>query len=72
MRSLLRSRDARLLLGGEAVSLFGDWALVVVLGIWAKSLTGSNAAAGLVFFVFAAGRLTAPPEHVWHPGEGAG
>ncbi|HTO24816.1 MAG TPA: MFS transporter [Gaiellaceae bacterium] len=60
MRSLLRSRDARLLLGGEAVSLFGDWALIIVLGIWAKSLTGSNAAAGLVFFVFAAGRLTAP------------
>jgi MFS family permease len=60
VRSLLRSRDARLLLGGEAVSLFGDWALVVVLGIWAKTLTGSNAAAGLVFFVFAAGRLTAP------------
>ncbi len=60
MRSLLRSRDARLLFGGEAVSLFGDWALIIVLGIWAKSLTGSNAAAGLVFFVFAAGRLTAP------------
>ncbi|HTZ05065.1 MAG TPA: MFS transporter [Gaiellaceae bacterium] len=60
MRSLLRSRDARLLLGGEAVSLFGDWALLIVLGIWAKSLTGSNAAAGLVFFVFAAGRLAAP------------
>jgi MFS family permease len=60
VRSLLRSRDARLLLGGEAVSLFGDWALIIVLGIWAKTLTGSNAAAGLVFFVFAAGRLTAP------------
>lgn len=60
MRSLLRTRDARLLLGGEAVSLFGDWALIIVLGIWAKTLTGSNAAAGLVFFVFAAGRLTAP------------
>lgn len=60
MRSLLRSRDARLLLGGETVSLFGDWALLIVLGIWAKSLTGSNAAAGLVFFVFAAGRLGAP------------
>ncbi|HVM57483.1 MAG TPA: MFS transporter [Gaiellaceae bacterium] len=60
MRSLLRSRDARLLFGGEAVSLFGDWALLIVLGIWAKSLTGSNAAAGLVFFVFSLGRLAAP------------
>jgi len=60
MRSLLRSRDARLLLGGETISLFGDWALLIVLGIWAKSLTGSNAAAGLVFFVFSFGRLAAP------------
>ena len=58
MRSLLRGRNARLLFGGEAISLFGDWALIIVLGIWAKTLTGSNAAAGLVFFVFAAGRLT--------------
>jgi MFS family permease len=57
---LLGQRDARLLFGGQAVSLFGDWALLLVLGIWAKQLTGSNAAAGLVFFVFAAGRLTAP------------
>jgi hypothetical protein len=60
VRRLLAPRDARLLLGGQAVSLFGDWALLLVLGIWAKELTGSNAAAGLVFFVFAAGRLTAP------------
>ncbi len=60
MRSLLRGRNARLLFGGEAISLFGDWALIIVLGIWAKTLTGSNAAAGLVFFVFAAGRLTSP------------
>ena len=60
MRRLLRQRDARLLLGGQAVSLFGDWALLLVLGIWAKELTGSNASAGLVFFVFALGRLAAP------------
>jgi hypothetical protein len=60
VRRLLAQRDARLLLGGQAVSLFGDWALLLVLGIWAKELTGSNASAGLVFFVFAAGRLAAP------------
>lgn len=60
MRALFRERDARLLFGGEAVSLFGDWALLIVLGIWAKSLTESNAAAGLVFFVFSLGRLAAP------------
>src|SRR5271169_3141206 len=40
--------------------MFGDWALIIVLGIWAKVLTGSNAAAGLVFFVFALAGLAAP------------
>jgi MFS family permease len=40
--------------------MFGDWALVIVLGIWAKSLTGSSAQAGLIFFTFAAAALLAP------------
>jgi len=57
---LLARPGARRLLAGQTVSLFGTWALVLVLGIWAKSVTGSNAAAGLVFFVFAFGRLAAP------------
>jgi MFS family permease len=60
MRSLLRQRDARLLVAGQLVSMFGDWALVLVLGIWAKALTGSSAAAGLVFFTFAVAALLAP------------
>ena len=33
--------------------MFGDWMMIIVLGIWTKVLTGSNGAAGLVFFVFA-------------------
>jgi MFS family permease len=40
--------------------MFGDWAMIIVLGIWAKVLTGSNGAAGLVFFVFALASLAAP------------
>jgi MFS family permease len=40
--------------------MFGDWAMIIVFGIWAKVLTGSNADAGLVFFVFALASLVAP------------
>jgi MFS family permease len=60
VRALLRHRDARLFLAGQACSLFGDSAIFIVLGIWAKALTGSNAAAGLVFFALAAPSLVAP------------
>jgi Na+/melibiose symporter-like transporter len=60
MRSLLGRRDVRLLLAGQTLSMFGDWAMIIVLGIWAKVLTGSNAQAGLVFFVFALASLAAP------------
>ena len=55
MRQLLSHRDARLLLAGQTLSAFGDWALIIVLAVWMKSLTGSSALAGLTFFVFAAG-----------------
>jgi hypothetical protein len=47
MLRLLAVRDARLLLAGETFSMFGDRAMFLVLGIWAKTLTQSNAAAGL-------------------------
>ena len=60
MRKLLAHRDARLLLYGQTLSAFGDWAMLIVLAVWMKSLTGSSALAGLTFFVFAAGQLGAP------------
>ena len=60
MRALFRDRDARLLLVGQGLSLFGDRAMYLVLGIWVKTLTGSNAQAGLVFFVLAIPGLVAP------------
>lgn len=60
MRDLLRIRDARVYLAGQVCSLFGDSALLLVLAIWVKELTGSAGRAGLVFFVFALGTLLGP------------
>jgi MFS family permease len=60
MRRLLAVPDARRLIAGEGLSMFGDRAMFLVLGIWAKDLTGSNAAAGLVFFAFLAPILLGP------------
>ncbi len=41
------SRDVRLYLLGLSASLLGTSAMTLVAGIWAKSLTGSDAAAAL-------------------------
>jgi MFS family permease len=60
MRALLGIRDARVFLLGSAVSMLGDTAMFLALGIWAKALTGSNSAAGLVFFVLALPSLFSP------------
>lgn len=60
MRALLRIRDARIFLAGWTVSQFGDWAMIIVLAVWAKSLTDSNASAGLVFFALAAPSIFSP------------
>jgi MFS family permease len=40
--------------------MFGDWMMFFALAIWAKVLTGSSSAAGLVFFVLALAGLIAP------------
>ena len=60
MRALLRIHDARVFLAGWTASQFGDWALIIVLAVWAKALTGSNASAGLVFFALAAPSIFSP------------
>lgn len=60
MLELLRYRDARLLLAGETLSNFGDRAMLLVLAIWAKSLTGSNAAAGLAILAVILPSVAAP------------
>ena len=60
MRALLQIRDARVFLAGWTLSQFGDWALIIVLAVWAKALTDSNASAGLVFFALAAPSIFSP------------
>jgi MFS family permease len=60
VKALLARRDVRLLLGGQSLSMFGDWAMIIALGIWARVLTGSNADAGLVFLCFGVAGLVAP------------
>jgi Major Facilitator Superfamily len=60
VRRLLGIRDARIFLAGWTASQFGDWAMIIVLAVWAKALTGSNASAGLVFFALAAPSIFAP------------
>jgi MFS family permease len=60
MRRLLAYRDARLYLSGQIMSLFGDSALWLAMGIWIKDLTGSSAAAGLSFFALTLGSLCGP------------
>lgn len=60
MRQLLRDRNIALLLAAQTLNMFGDWALLFVLGIWVKQLTGSDSAAGAVFLVFALPAFLAP------------
>jgi MFS family permease len=60
MRRLLGIRNMRIFVGGWTASVFGDWAMFIVLGVWTKDLTGSNSAAGLVFFALALPSLLSP------------
>jgi MFS family permease len=57
---LLAHPDARRYLAGQALSLLGDSSMWMACGIWVKTLTGSNAAAGLTFLFFTAPALLAP------------
>ena len=50
MKHLLQLPVFRRLLGGWTIGNLADSALYLTLAIWAKDLTGSSAAAGLVFF----------------------
>jgi hypothetical protein len=53
---VLRSRNLRIMIAADALSLTGSSALWLALGIWVKSLTGSTSAAGMVIFA-----VLAPP-----------
>lgn len=52
-RSLFANRSFRIMFLGQTLSMFGSQALVIVLGIWVKELTGSNSEAGLIFLLLA-------------------
>jgi MFS family permease len=56
----LRDPRFRRLLIGNSISSFGDSALYLSLAIWAKDLTGSNAAAGTIFLAQGLPYLAAP------------
>jgi MFS family permease len=56
MKGVLANRDLRIYVVANLLSLIGSGALWLALGIWAKSLTGSSAAAGMVIFA-----VLAPP-----------
>jgi MFS family permease len=60
MRRLFALRDARLYLAGQACSLLGDTALWLALALWARELTGSASAGGLVIFCLALPQLASP------------
>jgi MFS family permease len=60
MRALLRDRSYRRLLLGQTLSAFGDYAMFLVLAVWVKDLTGSNAMAGLATLPFILPSLIGP------------
>ncbi|WP_147916209.1 MFS transporter [Ruania zhangjianzhongii] len=60
MKDLLRIGTFRRLLGGWSIGNLADSALFLTLAIWAKDLTGSSAAAGMVFFALGAPALFVP------------
>lgn len=57
---LLRERNLRVLLAGQALNMFGNSAMLLVLSVWVMTLTGSPGAAGLVFVCLALPTLAAP------------
>lgn len=60
MKQLLQVAQFRRLLGAWTVGNFADSALFLTLAVWAKDLTGSSGAAGLVFFFLGAPVLAGP------------
>jgi MFS family permease len=59
-RRLFADRNFRLLFAGQMVNTFGNQAMIIVLGIWVKQLTGSNGMAGLIFMLLAIPAPLAP------------
>jgi MFS family permease len=60
MRQAFRQPGFTRLYAGLTASMFGDSAMLLVLSVWVKTLTGSNAQAGLTFFFMVIPALFAP------------
>ena len=60
MRGAFRQGGFTRLYGGLAASMLGDSVMLLVLSIWVKTLTGSNALAGLTFVFMVVPSLVAP------------
>lgn len=60
MWAVLRRPDFRLLFAGVVAAMVGESALLLVLAIWVKDLTGSSSLAGMMIFAVVAPALTAP------------
>ncbi len=60
MRALFAQPAFRRLFAGMSTSMFGDSVMLLVLSMWVKSLTGSNAQAGLTFFWMVVPTFLAP------------
>lgn len=51
---------ARAVLAAQLLSGIGDWAMLLLLGVWASDLTGAASTAGAVVFAMAGPTLAAP------------
>jgi Major Facilitator Superfamily len=60
VRRLLAIPAARRYLAGQGVSVLGDAALWLAMGVWVKGLTGSSGAAALTWLAFMAPQLAGP------------
>src|SRR4051812_3115680 len=60
MRRAFRQPGFPRLYAGLTASMFGDSAMLLVLSMWVKTLTGSNAQAGLTFFFMVIPAFVAP------------
>ncbi len=60
MRDVLSNRTTAIYMGGVLVSGFGDSAMLLVAGVWVKSLTGSSSLAAAVTFCVWAPTLVGP------------
>jgi MFS family permease len=65
VRQAFRQPGFTRLYAGVTASMFGDSVMLLVLSIWVKTITGSNAKAGLTFLFMVIPALFAPLLGIW-------